>query len=312
MRRDRKRHRIRGRGRNTIPSEPSPQSPSPQAHPDPKPDPSIPQPDPGPLEWVRVGLPPRAVSAVGRPDFPVVGPSTDLSVIGVIRSTGCYEPHVMEAIIDKLAVGGTFLDVGANIGVHAVLAAFRVGSEGNVLAVEASPLTYPVLIQNLASTGCAAAVGVNVAAWDTPATVAFSHLPHILGGSHVNPSAQEIGQVFTVPCDSLDNLVERAGLERVDLIKIDVEGSEIRVLQGAQKVLSRFRPAIIVEFNPLTLREYGSSTVLNLYNCVRDSGYGMTILMGDGATVPVTDFAQMERISLQWTLRLDVLCEHTG
>jgi FkbM family methyltransferase len=262
------------------------------------------------VEVVQVSLPPRTAAALGQSALAVRGPSADHSVVGIIRSTGSYEPHVMEAIIDKVPVGGTFIDMGANIGVHSLLAALRSGREGKVLALEASPVTFPILVDNLASAGCPGAVAVNVAVWDAPGIIAFSHIPHIIGGSHVNPTADENWQVFTVPCDSLDNLAEKAGLERVDLIKIDVEGSEIRALLGAQATLSRYKPPIIVEFNPLTLREYGSSSVLDLYQCLCDLGYGMKILHEDGSIIPVTDYGQMERISLQWSLRLDVLCEH--
>lgn len=265
-----------------------------------------------PFEIVQVSLPPRAAAALGQSTLAIRGPSADLSVVGVIRRTGCYEPHVMEAIIDKLPVGGTLIDVGANIGVHSVLAALRSGSEGRILALEASPVTYPTLTANLAAAGCPGAAAEQIAVWDAPATVAFTHIPHIIGGSHVHPAARENGRVFTVPCDSLDNLVERTGLERVDLIKIDVEGSETRVLLGARETLSRYHPPLIVEFNPLTLREYGSSSVADLYQCLCDLGYRMQILSEDGRIMPVTDFSEMEQISLQWTLRLDMLCEHLG
>lgn len=286
------------RGRHCIPDGQSRQSPAEQPMAS------------DPLETVQVSLPPRTAAALGQSALAIRGPCADLSVVGVIRSTGCYEPHVMEAITDRVPAGGTFIDVGANIGVHSVLAALRAGRGGRILALEASPVTYPILVGNLATAGCPGAAAVPVAVWDAPATIAFSHIPHIIGGSHVNPAAHEVGQVFTVPCDTLDNLAAGAGLERVDLVKIDVEGSEIRALLGARKTLCRYRPPIIVEFNRLTLREYGGASVFDLYQCVCDLGYRTKILHEDGSITAVAAYEQMERISRQWTLRLDVLCEH--
>ncbi len=218
----------------------------------------------------------------------------------------------MEAIVEKVPVGGTFIDVGANIGIHSMLAALRAGREGRVLALEASPVTYPLLVENLSSAGCPGAVAMNVAVWDAHGTVAFSHTPENAGCSHVNPAPHESGRVFTVPCDSLDSLVAGAGLARIDLIKIDVEGSEIRVLRGARKTLSRFKPPIVLEFHAHTLRAYESASVFDLYKAVRDLGYQMKVLCQDGRIIPVTDFGQMEEISCHWQQLLDVLCEHPG
>jgi FkbM family methyltransferase len=313
--------RIRKRRRNRPPSNPPSPVPVPVPVPLPPPTPippgALPPPAPGsnppPDEvHVPVTLPSRVVSAVGRSTLTVQGSAADLSVVGVILNTGCYEPHVMEAMISMLPPGGTFVDVGANIGVLSALAALRVGHQGNVLAVEASPATYPFLVRNLAATGCPRALPVNGCAWDAPGSLKFCHLPHIAGGSHITTSGAEEGQVYTLSCAPLDTLMAKAGLDRIDLMKIDVEGSEIRVLHGAKQILSEHRPPVIIEFNQFTLRQHAGATVQELYRCLRDYGYRMQILMEDGTVEPVADFAAMERTSQQWTLRLDVLCEHEG
>ncbi|MDB4897905.1 MAG: methyltransferase [Firmicutes bacterium] len=307
--------RIRNRRRNRPPA--STPSPLPVAIPIPSTPPPVappaPAPAPTPAEvQVAVTLPLQVASAIGRPTLTVQGPAADLSIIGVILNTGCYEPHVMAAMISILPLGGSFVDVGANIGVLSTLAALRVGDQGTVLAVEASPATYPFLVRNLAATGCPGVIPVNRGAWDAPGTLRFCHLAHITGGSHVTTTGTEEGQVYAISCAPLDTLAAAAGLHRVDLIKIDVEGSEIRVLNGASQILSDHRPPIIIEFNQFTLQQHAATSAQELYDCLRDYGYHMKILMEDGTTLPVTAFERMEQVSRQWTLRLDVLCEHAG
>jgi FkbM family methyltransferase len=213
----------------------------------------------------------------------------------------------MEVIAERLPVGGTFIDVGANIGIHSVLGALRVGPQGKVLAIEASPITFPVLAENLASTGCPGAIAVNRGAWDVTSTATFCHVPDNPAHSHLSTTGYHRGHVFTIACEPLDTLAEQAGLDRVDLIKVDVEGSEIKVLDGARKILSAYRPPVILEINPGTLRDNLGTSVLDLYQRVRDLGYNMTALLRDFRRVPVPDFHTLAQLG-----GVDVLCEPVG
>lgn len=265
----------------------------------------------GPVAAYKVHLPPSVAADLGRDHFAVLGLTGDVSVAQVIGRTGWWEPHVMEAIVRHLPPGGAFVDVGANIGVHSVLGALRVGSEGHVLALEASPITHSVLAQNLAGTGCPGAVAVNVGVWNKLGPMRFRHLTSIVGGSHITVTGKESpwdAQAFTVLCAPLDVLVNLAGLERVDLIKIDVEGSEFQVLDGARETLKRDRPALILEYNSITAQYFDGRSAADLHQLVRDLGYQITFLAPDLASSDANDYQTLERIWNRGLRVLDVIC----
>ena len=258
-----------------------------------------------------VPLPPAVAAAVNRSHLSLLGVEPDISIVGEVRRKGQYEPHVMEAIVRFLPPGGTFIDVGANLGIHALLSAARVGAEGRVLAVEASPITYSLLAHNLASSGCPGAVAIHAAAWSRPEVLSFRHVTQVIGGSHVTFTGRERPwdgvqyQVLAVPLDTLVALTE---LERVDLIKIDVEGSEHRVLEGAAETLRRLRPTLVIEFNPETARFYDGHTAGDLHRLVRELGYRMAFLNPDHVSLDANDYAVMERIWRSHNQLLEVAC----
>lgn len=268
-------------------------------------------PPPAPVAAYTVNLPPAVAAAVGRQSFAILGPTADVSVVAEIRRTGWWEPHVMEAIVRWLPPGGTFVDVGANIGVHSVLGALRVGNTGHVLALEGSPITHSVLVQNLAGTGCPGAIAVNMAAWNRSGPIQFRHLTTIIGGSHITLTGKESpweAQGFTVLGAPLDHLVSLAGLNRVDLIKVDVEGAEYQVLDGARETLKQNRPVLILEFNPITAQYFDGRSAHDLHQLVGDLGYRMTFLAPDLASSDANDYETMMRIWKAGLRVLDVVC----
>ncbi|MDB4897904.1 MAG: methyltransferase, FkbM family [Firmicutes bacterium] len=270
-----------------------------------------PDPVPGRPDLIQLNLPPRAAAAVGRPFFVMRG-QADATIVPYIRMTGSWEPYLMELIADKLPVGGTFVDVGANIGIHSMLAALRVGPTGKVFAIEASPGTWQVLAENLVSTGCPGAIAVLRGVWDAPAVLTFCHVPENHGHSHLSTTGYQRGQTFAVACESLDSLVAQAQLSRIDLIKIDVEGSETKVWQGAQDTLQRFKPPVILEMNFATLRDNVGSSALELYQAIGASGYNMKAVMPDFTLIPISDFSEIEAVIARGFPVFDLLCEHSG
>jgi FkbM family methyltransferase len=147
----------------------------------------------------------------------------------------------------KPQMGNVVLDIGANFGIYTLKSSLAVGPTGKVLAVEAHPLTFRVLSENIRLNASANAESVHCAVWK-----AEQWLTLFLA----NSSAQHSLKLFSgsrairVRARTLDSIVEERKIGHVDWIKIDVEGAELEVLQGAQKMLSRDRPKIILEVRP--------------------------------------------------------------
>jgi FkbM family methyltransferase len=195
---------------------------------------------------------------------------------------GRYEPNEMFAISKLLGPGMTFVDIGANEGVFTLLAAAAVGPSGSVHAFEPSPREGARLRSNVelnrftnvhvhalalgSKTGVAT---LNVAGPDHPGhntLGAFSY-------------AESSHQSVEVPLVTLDDVLEREDVTQLDVVKIDVEGSETAVIRGARRTLERFRPTIVVEAFEPALQAMGSS-VRELLDLVRDSGYDVGELDG--------------------------------
>jgi FkbM family methyltransferase len=167
---------------------------------------------------------------------------------------GRFEPHVMATLARLVPRDGVAVDVGANVGAIALLLA-RAAPAGRVVAFEASPATVPVLRANLAANGAANVEVVPLALGDRAGRVRLSAIAAGAGGSFVSAQAAS-GEGAEVEATTLDDWVQERGLARLDLVKIDVEGSEPRVLDGARRTLERHRPALVVECNPAALLRF--------------------------------------------------------
>jgi FkbM family methyltransferase len=159
-----------------------------------------------------------------------------------------YEPEL--AYLEKLlSPGKVFIDVGANFGVYALVASKLVGATGRVTAFEPTAQSFAILQQNIELNHCANVSAFRVALTHSRGNAWLYHGWDPVGNSlGMDPFCGDEGE--EVQTDALDNLLEENGIDRVDVIKVDVEGAEELVLRGATKSLTRCRPVVIFEFNP--------------------------------------------------------------
>lgn len=140
------------------------------------------------------------------------------------------------------------IDVGANMGVHAVPMAMELARQGRtMLAFEPQPVIFQQLFANLALNGLMNVLALPYACGSEPGAVSFTAPDYRREGNFggVSVSAQgSISAVVTAPCHPLDQIVQEAP---VALIKIDVEGFELEVLKGAKNAIARSHPAMYVE-----------------------------------------------------------------
>jgi FkbM family methyltransferase len=184
---------------------------------------------------------------------------------------GIFEPTASRMVLEVLPEGGTFLDVGANAGHFLFLAAAKVGPSGCVHAIEAAPLTARSLRANIQVNGLTDRVVLHeVAVADKPGEMRLQYAPGPAphGMRFLDPNATMGGEV--VPVTTVDQLLPDL---RADVVKIDVEGADLRVLYGMSKILAAHPPRLLlVEAIDSLLQRFGDSTV-EMVSFMQQIGY---------------------------------------
>ncbi|PZW46779.1 FkbM family methyltransferase [Humitalea rosea] len=187
------------------------------------------------------------------------------SVHSYVYFFGVWEPAITALYRAALRPGDVVIDIGANVGLHTLLASRLVGPTGHVHAVEASPWIFQRLQRNLATNGAANVQPYNMAATATAGPVpVYLHDESNLGGTTiVAAEAAKTGtlQEAVVEGRPLPDIVPLVEITAARLIKIDVEGAEWLVVQGMRDVLPLLRPdvEILVEVNQSALEGLGGS-----------------------------------------------------
>ncbi|WP_327190027.1 FkbM family methyltransferase [Streptomyces xinghaiensis] len=175
---------------------------------------------------------------------------------------GVWEPHMTHWLRRRLRLGDTFVDVGANIGYYSVMASQLVGSEGRVVAVEASEQFHQRLLLNARLNGCANVRAVNAAVSGSREVLRFVLASSKnMGANSIVPYDGPAESTFEIEALPLAEVLSPEEIETARVIKIDVEGAEGGVVRGLAPVLGRLRPdaEITVEVAPDRMRQLGES-----------------------------------------------------
>jgi len=168
-----------------------------------------------------------------------------------------WEEEVAQVIAAHLHTGAVFVDVGANIGAFAIPMAKKVSDSGRVFAFEPHPKLVQQIKNSVQENKLANVTVIQKACGAVVGEQALYLKPKNSGGSSLIQSDQpEEGLLLSVT--TLDS--ELSALEKIDLIKIDVEGYELEVLQGGRTILSQYKPTLVIEFSP-SLYESRSKTM---------------------------------------------------
>jgi FkbM family methyltransferase len=190
--------------------------------------------------------------------------------------TGTYEPGLLDLIETELRPGDVMVDVGAHVGVHALTAARRLrdlGGGGRVIAFEPTE-------------DSSAAVRAGAAGNDLPVEVVRAGLGEAEGTLELRADPRygafdagvrsQFGDgevVGTAPLLTFDGWAAGAGLDRLDVVKIDIEGAEILALRGMRESLRRLRPRVLAIEVKDVVMERGPGDEAALHALLRDCGY---------------------------------------
>jgi FkbM family methyltransferase len=189
-----------------------------------------------------------------------------------IAHKGIYEPETVELFLNLLGPGMTALDVGANIGQYALLAAARVGPSGQVHAFEPTPQVAAKLRSNVRLNGFGNVTVSEMAVSDHCGEATLYYAENDGENNIVAPEPGSSASV-KVPTITLDEYLGSKGIAKVDVMKMDIEGAEIKALRGASRLLGGDQaPVLFVEVNPGKLAS-GNNGAGDLVESLRRHGY---------------------------------------
>jgi FkbM family methyltransferase len=207
-----------------------------------------------------------------------------------------YDPELTRTFARFVKPGDCCIDVGANVGAATLHLAKLVGPGGRVVAVEPGPPYCERMRRNIALNPHLRdrITLVNGGVGAEPGTLTWQADPNATYNAvlvHPKPWPAD-GTEVTVPVETLDRLVARLGLPRVDFIKIDVESMELEVFRGARETLRTLRPAVVFE-SMSWAREYrrqvsGIDVFAEIDALLRSAGYATHEILADGTLRPVS------------------------
>lgn len=192
------------------------------------------------------------------------------------------EAGEIKSLQNYVKAGEVVIDIGANVGFFTKRFAKWVSDGGFVIAVEPEEANFKELLKNLNKTGTTEFVKTfqGVAA-EEAGTLKLAINP-------IHPGDHKIGQEgIEVPAFTIDDLVRESAAPRVCLIKIDVQGAEERVLQGAQETIKRDHPALFVEMDDVAMRKMDSSAE-RVINLLMSYGYIIQRLEKNSKTIQIS------------------------
>lgn len=199
--------------------------------------------------------------------------------VGRHALAGLYEPNVTSVVHRALRRGMGMIDIGANIGVFSLLSAARVGPTGFVLAVEPNPANARLIEASRLVNGfehltvCQAAAGRRVG-------LLALHSSDSNGMTAPAAADALLRDIVTVAVLPVDNLVPAH--QRIDVLKIDVEGAEHLALQGCETILRRWQPFLVSEFSPALLEVNSGIGAVDYLHWLLGLHYRIGVIGRDG------------------------------
>lgn len=202
--------------------------------------------------------------------------------VGSNVAGGSYEPNVTRIVKELVKPGMRALDIGANIGYFTMLLAKLVGMTGRVLAIEPNIENGRLLTASRDANQFSQVEILLTAVGDRTDVLSLSG-----SGSNGTTATLQAGQSLEIkrliPCVRLDGILK--SWDRIDFIKIDIEGAEVKAFNGMIDILRQFRPIIVSEFSPSLIGWISSVTPETYLQMLIGLGYRINVITEDGELV---------------------------
>jgi FkbM family methyltransferase len=193
---------------------------------------------------------------------------------------GAWDPALSKFIEATLSPNDVFIDVGAHVGYFTLLAGRRVGPTGTVLSIEPNPFAWEQLERNVERSHLQNVLVEHTACGESRAVVQlYLHAESNSSMASLYSGKASGAGTVEVPCTTLDHLCRERGLQRVKLVKIDVEGAELFVLRGMKGIMREMRPAIVIELHPHLLEDVGTP-IDDVLTLLKDLDYDLEPMGG--------------------------------
>lgn len=276
------------------------------------------------------------VAALGKKFSMQIFPIGDF-LSDIIRSKGYYSHSDLEIFKRILKPGSTFVDVGANIGWHSIVAGHMVGSEGRVISFEPCEANFNLLQKNIELQNFKNISPVKKALADKFGIQRLykstsNSGDHILEREILNSEIREFEEVEVI---TFDKFLNEYNLQKnnkpepqfqskqetkqskpgsfynksIDLIKIDAQGSEPKILAGMINTIMQYSPAIVIEFSPIHITECGNSS-FDIFSFIEKNNYIVfKIVENNGANASILEFLDFSSLT---KLRDDLIQSSLG
>ncbi len=186
--------------------------------------------------------------------------------------TGVYENDAIKIIEKLVNEGDVCFDIGANVGPITFALAQKVTPRGKVYAFEPGPPTFERLVQNISGNPlyASAIIAENLGVSEQNGELLWSEGT---GNDGRGNGSLRVGGNITVKVVSLDAYCISRGIDKIDFIKIDVEGMEPEVIKGAEAILEKYRPILYFETLPNIEETRGFPVFTEIANILKKLNY---------------------------------------
>lgn len=217
---------------------------------------------------------------------------------GISRELALYkvhEPLATKLLMETLKPGMNTVDIGGNIGYYAMIEARLVGAAGKVIAIEPMPDNAEQLCNNVKNNGYENIDIHKMAIGDRDGT-ALMYIAARSNWHSLHPPVSAKGEI-KVRVSTLDSLLNEYNLASVDLVRMDLEGYEIAVIEGMKQTLAKFGPRMLVELHPLLV---GAPAMEKYLRTLESMGYEIEWMVEQERDMPLRwHFLKVEKPTMR-------------
>jgi FkbM family methyltransferase len=201
--------------------------------------------------------------------------------VGISRELVIHKIHepLTPSLINKILKNGMVcLDIGSNIGYYVLLESELVGKEGKVIGIEPSPINFEYLKKNVD-----AVINKNIEIYNFAAADENKTLDFVIGSksnwSKVLSENEKVGddeKLVSVQARKIDTFVKEREYDKIDFVRMDVEGYEYYLLKGLEEVIKTFKPKLLIEVHKMFL---GMDRTKQMLEKLKLNGYEVKYLI---------------------------------